>query len=124
MKAAELEKVYNPKSFEDRIYALWMEKIAFRPAQAETGKKPYIIVIPPPNVTGVLHLGHGLVVSIIDIVMRYHRMKGESVLWVPGTDHAGIATQHVMEKKLKAQGLSRHDLGREKFIEETWKIKE
>ncbi|GHU33621.1 valine--tRNA ligase [Spirochaetia bacterium] len=123
MKAVELEKSYDPKHFEDRIYALWREKQAFEPA-GDPKKPPFVIVIPPPNVTGVLHLGHGLVISLIDIAIRFHRMKGEPTLWVPGTDHAGIATQHVVEKRLKAQGQTRHDLGRERFIAETWKIKE
>jgi valyl-tRNA synthetase len=122
MKAVELEKAYDPKSFEDRIYALWKESGAFKPKN-DGDAKPYVIVIPPPNVTGVLHLGHGLNISLQDIIIRFHRMKGERVLWVPGTDHAGIATQHVVEKKLRARGLSRHDLGREKFVEETWKVK-
>ncbi|MDR0512809.1 MAG: valine--tRNA ligase [Treponema sp.] len=129
MKAIELEKAYNPKTFEDRIYAAWKESGSFKPAagdgkQPEGFAKPYVITIPPPNVTGILHLGHGLVISIIDIVIRYHRMKGESALWVPGTDHAGIATQHVVEKMLHARGQKRHDIGREKFVEETWKVKE
>ena len=133
MKAIELAKAYDPKSFEDRIYALWKEKGAFKPEACETNgsapavsgkaKKPFVIVIPPPNVTGVLHLGHGLNNSLQDILVRYHRMAGDSTLWVPGTDHAGIATQHVVERRLKQQGKSRHDLGREKFIEETWKVK-
>jgi len=124
MKAIELEKAYDPKTFEDRIYALWKEHTSFKPcADTQNEKPPYVITIPPPNVTGILHLGHGLVISIIDIVIRYHRMKGEPALWVPGTDHAGIATQHVVEKMLKARGQTRHDLGREKFVEETWKVK-
>jgi valyl-tRNA synthetase len=123
MKAVELEKAYDPASFEDRIYALWNEGGCFKPKN-DINAKPYVIAIPPPNVTGVLHLGHALVISIIDIVMRYHRMKGEAALWIPGTDHAGIATQHVVEKQLKAKGIDRRDLGREKFIEETWKVKE
>ncbi|MCL2069530.1 MAG: valine--tRNA ligase [Treponema sp.] len=128
MKGIELAKAYDPKGFEGRIYARWKEARAFKPRLlepegAET-KLPYVITIPPPNVTGFLHLGHGLVTSIIDIVIRYHRMKGEPTLWVPGTDHAGIATQHVVEKKLLAQGIKRQDLGREKFLEETWKVKE
>ena len=129
MKGIELEKAYDPKGFEDRIYALWKESGAFKPensAENSDGKgaaPPYVITIPPPNVTGILHLGHGLVLSIIDIVIRYHRMKGEPALWVPGTDHAGIATQHVVEKILKARGQKRQDLGREKFVEETWKVK-
>jgi valyl-tRNA synthetase len=125
MKAVELAKAYDPGTFEDRIYALWKEAGAFRPESCrDSGKAPYVVVIPPPNVTGVLHLGHGLNNSLQDIVVRFHRMRGGPVLWVPGTDHAGIATQHVVERRLKAKGLSRHDLGREKFIEETWKVKE
>ena len=127
MKGIELEKAYDPKSFEDRIYTLWRESGAFKPENTPNnaqGASPYVITIPPPNVTGMLHLGHGLVTSIIDIIMRYHRMKGEPSLWVPGTDHAGIATQHVVEKLLLSRGQTKHDLGREKFLEETWKIKE
>jgi valyl-tRNA synthetase len=124
MKAIELEKAYDPKNFEDRIYARWMESKSFEPStNSDTSKKPFVVVIPPPNVTGVLHLGHGLNNSLQDIVVRFHRMKGEPTLWVPGTDHAGIATQNVVEKRLKAQGKSRHDLGREKFVDETWKVK-
>jgi valyl-tRNA synthetase len=122
MKAIELAKAYDPASFEDQIYALWKERGAFRPENS-TGAAPYVIVIPPPNVTGVLHLGHGLNNSLQDIVVRFHRMRGEPTLWVPGTDHAGIATQNVVEKKLRSRGLSRRDLGREKFVEETWKVK-
>jgi valyl-tRNA synthetase len=122
MKAVELEKVYDPKLFEDRIYALWKEKGAFKPSG---GKGPaYVIVIPPPNVTGVLHLGHGLNMSLQDIVIRFHRMRGEPTLWLPGCDHAGIATQNVVEKRLRAGGRSRRELGREKFVEETWRVKE
>ncbi len=121
MKAVELEKTYNPKDFEDRIYDFWLENGYFKPKDAP-GRDPYVIVIPPPNVTGVLHMGHGLNNSLQDIVIRYHRMLGEPTLWVPGTDHAGIATQNVVEKKLKAKGISRRDLGREKFTEETWKV--
>jgi len=123
MKATELEKAYDPKTFENRIYTLWKEAGAFKP-KAEGGKEPYVITIPPPNVTGILHLGHGLVVSIIDIVIRYHRMRGVPALWVPGTDHAGIATQHVVEKMLASCGVKRQDMGREAFVEETWKVKE
>jgi valyl-tRNA synthetase len=122
MKAVELEKVYDPKSFEDRLYTLWKESGSFKPKD-DPAAESYVIVIPPPNVTGVLHLGHGLNITLQDIIIRFHRMLGKRVLWVPGTDHAGIATQNVVEKKLKAKGLSRHDLGREKFVEETWKVK-
>ena len=131
MKGIELAKAYDPKGFEDRIYANWKESGAFKPEAAanrndkKTGDTaPYVITIPPPNVTGILHLGHGLGISIMDTITRYHRMKGEETLWVPGTDHAGISTQHVVEKKLQSQGKTRRDLGREKFLEETWKLKE
>lgn len=122
MKSMTLEKAYNPKNFEDRIYANWLESAAFKPVQSE--KPPFTIVIPPPNVTGVLHMGHGLNNSLQDISIRYQRMQGRPTLWVPGTDHAGIATQNVVERRLKKEGKSRHSLGREKFIEETWKVKE
>jgi valyl-tRNA synthetase len=123
MKAIELAKAFEPKSFEEPVYALWKSRGVFEP-QDLPGAAPYVIVIPPPNVTGVLHLGHALNISLQDIVIRFHRMRGEPVLWVPGTDHAGIATQNVVEKRLKAQGKGRRDLGREKFVEETWKVKE
>ncbi|MDR1447300.1 MAG: valine--tRNA ligase [Treponema sp.] len=128
MKSVELSKAYDPVSFEDRIYNQWKESGAFVPrasASSQGGgeKAPYVIVIPPPNVTGLLHLGHALNMALQDIVIRYHRMKGEAALWVPGTDHAGIATQNVVEKRLHSQGKSRHSLGREKFVEETWKVK-
>ncbi|MDA8427050.1 MAG: valine--tRNA ligase [Treponema sp.] len=122
MKAIELSKAYDPKSFEDRIYEAWKSKGLFQPTSVP-GKKPFVVVIPPPNVTGVLHMGHGLNNSLQDILVRYHRMLGEPTLWVPGTDHAGIATQHVVEKRLRASGIDRRDLGREKFVEETWKVK-
>jgi valyl-tRNA synthetase len=125
VKAIELAKAYDPKTFEERIYSLWKEQGAFKPesASADGGGKPFVVVIPPPNVTGVLHLGHGLNNSLQDIVVRFHRMRGVPVLWVPGTDHAGIATQNVVERKLKDRGSSRREMGREKFIEETWKVK-
>lgn len=127
MKAIELEKAYNPKDFEDRIYSQWESNGSFKPAsdkKAENApKKTYTVVIPPPNVTGVLHMGHGLNNTLQDIVVRYHRMKGEDTLWVPGTDHAGIATQNVVERRLKKEGLRRQDLGREAFLERTWQVK-
>jgi len=122
MKAIELEKTYTPGDFEDRIYKYWEEGGYFKPA-GDDKKEPFVIVIPPPNVTGVLHMGHGLNNSLQDILIRYQRMQGRPTLWVPGTDHAGIATQNVVERKLKEKGLGRHDLGREKFIEETWNVK-
>ncbi len=123
MKAIELKKAFDPKDFEDRIYKFWLDNKLFAP-KGDANKKPYVIVIPPPNVTGVLHMGHGLNNSLQDILVRYHRMLGEPTLWLPGTDHAGIATQNVVERKLRERGLSKEDLGRERFIEETWKVKE
>ena len=124
MKAIELPKAYDPKDFEDRIYAMWKDGGYFKPKDDGSGKDPFVIVIPPPNVTGVLHMGHGLNNSLQDVLIRYWRMKGRPTLWVPGTDHAGIATQNVVERRLKEKGLERHDLGREKFLEETWKVKD
>ncbi|MBP5358916.1 MAG: valine--tRNA ligase [Treponema sp.] len=139
MKAIELEKSYNPKDFEDRIYENWVKSGCFKPAsdpsspmhQTYLDKKSknikvakYTVVIPPPNVTGVLHMGHGLNNTLQDIVVRYHRMKGDDTLWIPGTDHAGIATQNVVERALKKEGKTRNDLGREKFLERTWQVKE
>ena len=134
MKAIELEKAYDPKSFEERIYKDWESKGYFKPASDEdspvhcqckecNGKtNTYAVVIPPPNVTGVLHMGHGLNNTLQDIVVRYHRMKGDNTLWVTGTDHAGIATQNVVERQLKKEGKSRFDLGREKLVERTWEV--
>ncbi len=121
MKAVELEKVYNPKDFEDRIYSEWKEKGCFAP---KDGEGHFSVVMPPPNVTGVLHMGHALNNNLQDIIVRYKRMKGLPTLWVPGTDHAGIATQNVVERQLKKEGLRRQDLGREKFLERTWLVKE
>ena len=122
MKAVELAKSYNPKEFEERIYASWKQKGEFRP---RSGKgEHFSIVMPPPNVTGILHMGHALNNSLQDIIIRYYRMTGRPTLWVPGTDHAGIATQNVVERQLKKEGLRRQDLGREKFIERTWQVKE
>ncbi len=125
MKAVELAKSFSPKEFEDRIYAEWKGQGMFSPDVSERteGKDPFVIVIPPPNVTGVLHMGHGLNNSLQDILIRYNRMLGRPTLWVPGTDHAGIATQHVVERRLKEKGSSRHEIGREAFVEETWKVK-
>ncbi len=126
MAAETLPKAYNPKDFEDRIYAMWEEMKAFSPETGvrNEGGDPFVIVIPPPNVTGVLHMGHGLNNTLQDMLIRFYRMKGVPTLWVPGTDHAGIATQNVVERRLKARGTGRHELGREKFVEETWKVKE
>ncbi|MBE7038662.1 MAG: valine--tRNA ligase [Ruminococcaceae bacterium] len=119
----ELEKVYNPKEVEDRIYSNWVDKKYFS-AKADPDKKPFTIVIPPPNVTGQLHMGHALDETLQDILIRYKRMLGYSALWIPGTDHAGIATQIKVEETLrKEQNLTRYDLGREKFLEKVWEWK-
>ncbi len=118
-----LEKTYDPKNFEEKIYAAWEAKGAFKP-NMNKNKAAYSIVIPPPNVTGVLHMGHALNDTLQDILIRYNRMQGKNVLWQPGMDHAGIATQMVVERNLAAQGITRHDLGREKFIETVWQWKE
>ena len=117
----ELPKSYNSKETESKIYDLWEKSGAFTPSIPEDlSIKPFVIVIPPPNVTGSLHMGHALNNTIQDILIRRSRMKGIPTLWVPGTDHAGIATQNVVEKYLLKQGISRHDLGRDKFIEKIW----
>lgn len=118
-KIDDLPTVYDAKETEERIYKFWEDGEFFK-ADAKSKKPPYSIVIPPPNVTGVLHMGHALDETLQDILTRYHRMSGYETLWLPGTDHAGIATQNVVEKKLRERGLSRHDLGREKFLDETW----
>ena len=115
----DLPTVYNPKETEDKIYKFWEDNGFFK-ADANSPKPSYSMVIPPPNVTGVLHMGHALDETLQDILIRYHRMCGYETLWVPGTDHAGIATQNVVEKQLRAKCLSRYDLGREKFLEKTW----
>ena len=117
-----LEKNYNPKDFEEKIYENWENAGDFKP-DMRSSKDAFAIVIPPPNVTGYLHMGHALDDTLQDILIRYNRMQGKKVLWQPGTDHAGIATQMVVEKQLAKEGISRHDLGREKFIETVWKWK-
>jgi len=127
MKAVELSRVYDPSDFEERIYKYWMENDFFSPkenTQPGKNKNPFTIVIPPPNVTGVLHMGHGLNIALQDILIRYYRMTGRPTLWLPGTDHAGIATQNIVEKKLRANGIERSEIGRDKFIEETWNVKD
>ncbi len=119
----ELDKQYNPKETEDKWYKFWEENNLFA-AIPNPAKKPFAIVIPPPNVTGILHMGHALNNTIQDILIRYHRMKGEESLWMPGTDHAGIATQNVVEKSIAKEGLKRQDLGRDKFIQRVWQWRE
>jgi len=118
-------KPYDPKEVEDKIYRLWEKSGYFNPDKLPVKKgKTFSIVVPPPNVTGSLHLGHALNATIQDILIRKKRMEGYKTLWLPGTDHAGIATQNVIERELKKQGISRHDLGREKFLEKVWQWKE
>lgn len=120
-----MPSAYNPKDAEDKIYKTWEESGYFNPDNLPgEHKQPYTIMIAPPNITGSLHMGHALENTISDILIRYHRMRGYKTLWLPGTDHAGIATQNVVEKELKKQGKTRHDLGREDFIKEIWKWKE
>ena len=114
-----LEKGYDPQGIERKRYEQWMDRDYFRADNAGPGK-PFCIVIPPPNVTGSLHLGHALDNTLQDVLTRFKRMDGFNALWLPGTDHAGIATQNVVEKHLASQGLSREELGREKFVERVW----
>ena len=118
-----LDKNYNPKDFEEKIYEKWEAEGDFCPDMRDD-KEAFCVVIPPPNVTGVLHMGHALDDTLQDILIRYNRMLGKKVLWQPGTDHAGIATQMVVERNLAKEGITRHDLGREKFIETVWKWRE
>ncbi|RKY34233.1 MAG: valine--tRNA ligase [Candidatus Omnitrophota bacterium] len=115
----ELASKYQFKDIEEKIYAFWEQQHLFS-AQADENKKSFTIVIPPPNVTGILHMGHALNNTIQDILIRYKKMQGFNAVWMPGCDHAGIATQNVVERKIAAQGLKRQDLGREKFLEQVW----
>ena len=118
--ARELPKIYEPQQVEDRIYKMWEDNGYFKP-QGKADAKPFTIVMPPPNVTGQLHMGHAMDATLQDTLIRFKRMQGYDALWVPGTDHAGIATQIKVEEELrKKEGLSRHDLGREKFLERVW----
>ncbi len=118
----QLDRKYNPKQVEEKWYRFWEENNFFH-SEIDRNKKPFTIVIPPPNVTGVLHMGHGLNNTIQDIIIRWKRMQGFNALWLPGTDHAGIATQNVVEKELAKEGKTRYDIGREKFVERVWEWK-
>src|SRR5699024_1966158 len=109
-----------PSKIEARWYEWWESSGYFAPSGRG---EPYCIMIPPPNITGTLHLGHAFQDTLMDILTRYHRMRGQDTLWQPGTDHAGIATQMVVERQLNAEGMTRHDLGREAFIERIWQWK-
>ena len=115
----ELEKQYNPKNVEDRLYKSWLDKKYFH-AKREADKETYTIVIPPPNITGQLHMGHALDNTLQDILIRYHRMAGYDTLWLPGTDHASIATEAKIVEAMKKEGVTKEDLGREKFLERAW----
>src|ERR1700761_4960742 len=117
-----LDKTFDPAAIQAAIYESWEKSGAFA-AHPDSPAKPYCIMMPPPNVTGSLHMGHALTFTLQDILTRYHRMKGFDTLWQPRTDHAGIATQMVVEPQAAAAALTRHDLGREKFIERVWKWK-
>ncbi len=123
MSPTELPKAYDFRAVEQRLYAWWEASGFFRPRHAP-GRKPFVIAIPPPNVTGELHLGHAMFVAVEDLLIRYHRMKGDPTLWIPGTDHAGIATQLQVEKELAREGLTREALGREAFEARVWEWKE
>ncbi|HSW93185.1 MAG TPA: valine--tRNA ligase [Gammaproteobacteria bacterium] len=116
-----MDKTYNPEAIEQARYAHWETEHYFAPKKSG---QPYCIMLPPPNVTGSLHMGHGFQHTLMDILIRYHRMQGDNTLWQPGTDHAGIATQMVVERKLMLEGKTRHDLGREAFVEKVWEWKE
>ncbi|MEN6411081.1 MAG: class I tRNA ligase family protein, partial [Anaerolineaceae bacterium] len=130
MSKIELPKAYDFKAVEQRLYAWWEKSGFFKPSNDpnqpgfDPSKKPFVIAIPPANVTGELHLGHAMFVSMEDLMIRYHRMKGEPTLWIPGVDHAGIATQLQVEKYLaREEHLRREDLGREEFLRRTWEWK-
>ena len=112
----ELNKTYDPKDIEDRLYEKW-EKGGYFHAEVDRSKKPFTIVMPPPNITGQLHMGHALDNTMQDILTRYKRMQGYSALWLPGTDHASIATEAKVVEKIKEEGLTKEDLGREKFLD-------
>lgn len=120
----ELPKTYDPQAVEPRWALEWAQNPLKPELNAHKGKGPFTIVIPPPNVTGNLHLGHALDNTIIDTIIRFKRMQGYEALYLPGTDHAGITTQVLVEKELAQEGLTRHDLGREKFLERVWAFKE
>ncbi len=115
----EMPKAYEPGNVEQKWYRFWLDRGYFKP-KIDPDKKPFVIIMPPPNVTGELHLGHALTATMEDILTRWHRMQGEPTLWLPGVDHAGIAAQVVVEKALAAEGIDRHELGRDKFLERMW----
>ena len=119
MQEFNMDKVFSPQAVEGRIYGMWERSGAFAP-RIDPAKKPFTIVMPPPNITGQLHVGHALDEMPQDVLIRYHRMKGDPTLWVPGTDHASIATEIKVVEALKKEGIAKEDLGREKFLERAW----
>ncbi|MEO7245123.1 MAG: class I tRNA ligase family protein, partial [Rubrivivax sp.] len=119
----DLAKSFDPAAIEAHWGPLWEESGVYEPT-LDPAKPSFCIQLPPPNVTGTLHMGHAFQLTIMDALVRFHRMKGENTLWVPGTDHAGIATQIVVERQLQDTGLSRHDLGRKNFVAQVWDWKE
>ena len=118
----ELAKTYDPKQIEDRLYEKWMNKGYFH-SEVDRSRKPFTIVMPPPNITGQLHMGHALDNTMQDILIRYKKLQGYNTLWQPGTDHAAIATEVKIIEKLKEQGIDKKDLGREGFLEKAWEWK-
>ncbi len=120
IQTPEMPKAYDPHAVEAALYQMWMDKGYFKP-RPDPARQPFVITMPPPNVTGELHLGHALTVTVEDTLIRWHRMLGDPTLWVPGVDHAGIATQNVVEKQLAKEGISRQDLGRDEFEARVWK---
>ena len=124
MTDRELAKAYDPKDVEPRWYAYWIEENVFAAVDDAADRRPvYVLPMPPPNVTGSLHMGHAMTCTLEDILVRSYRMRGYNALWLPGIDHAGIATQTVIERQLKREGTTRHQLGREKFVERVWEWK-
>ena len=119
----ELAKTYDPKSFEDRIYKEWREKKYFH-AEIDKTKTPFTIVMPPPNITAQLHMGHAMDNTFQDIIIRYKRMQGFAALWLPGTDHASIATEAKIVAAMKEDGVTKDDIGRDGFLERAWKWKD
>ncbi len=115
----EIPKAYNPAEVEGRVYDTWLEQGYFTPS-SDPDKRPFVVIMPPPNVTGQLHLGHALTAAVEDVLCRWHRMMGDATLWLPGKDHAGIATQWVVEQQLAREGTSRQEMGRERFVERVW----
>ncbi|MCI0437781.1 MAG: class I tRNA ligase family protein, partial [Chloroflexi bacterium] len=115
----DIPKAYDPQAVEQRTYSFWVDNGYFTP-KIDRAKRPFVIIMPPPNVTGELHMGHAPTIALEDLMTRWHRMMGEPTLYLPGTDHAGIATQVVVERMLASDGITRHDLGRERFVERVW----